>query len=97
MKEIIGQIISDKMNSSAIVLIERSYRHPLYGKIIRLKKKLHASNKIGAKTGQMVKLVSTKPVSKTISFNISEILTTAKKGPESKGNNLKKTTGKKAK
>jgi len=74
MKVVQGVVISDKMNKAAVVLIERSYRHPVYGKILRRKKKIHASNEIGTKAGQMVKLSETRPISKTIAFKISEIV-----------------------
>ncbi len=74
MKKLSGVVISDKMQKAAVVLIERKYRHPLYGKIVRSKKKIHARNEIGAKEGQKVLLVETRPYSKTISFKIEKIL-----------------------
>lgn len=74
MKKIQGTIISDKMNKAAVVLVERKYRHPLYGKIITKKKKIHAVNEIKAKTGQTVWIAETRPVSKTISFKITEVV-----------------------
>lgn len=74
MKTFEGQIISDKMNKAAVVLIERRYRHPMYGKIIKKNKKIHAVNEIGAKTGERVTIAETKPVSKTISFKVIEVI-----------------------
>lgn len=74
MKAILGTVISDKMNKAAIVLVEKKYRHPMYGKIIKLKKKLAVVNEIGAKVGQTVKIVETRPISKTIAFRIVEII-----------------------
>ncbi len=74
MKAIEGKVVSDRMTKSAVVLIERKYRHPLYGKIISRRKKIHARNEIGAKAGQMVRLAGTKPTAKTVSFKIVEIL-----------------------
>lgn len=75
MKNLSGNVISDKMQKVAVVLIERQFRHPMYGKIIKRNKKLHAVNEIGAKTGDLVSLVETKPISKTVSFKIEKILT----------------------
>jgi small subunit ribosomal protein S17 len=83
MKKFQGTIISDKMNKAAVVLIERKYRHPLYGKIITKKKKIHAVNEIEAKTGQTVWITEIRPVSKTISFRISEVVE-EKKSKEAK-------------
>ena len=68
-----GKVVSDKMTKAATVLIERKYRHPLYGKILTKRKKLHVRNEIGAIVGQTVKVVEIKPVSKTISHKIVEI------------------------
>jgi len=74
MKSFLGKVISDKMNKTASVVTERKYRHPMYGKILTKKKKIHASNEIGAKVGQMVKIVETRPIAKTVSYKISEII-----------------------
>jgi len=86
MKTILGTIISDKMNGAAIILTERRYRHPKYGKIVRSTNKLHVVNKIGAKIGQKVKVVEGRPVSKTISFKIVEIMVEKKDKKEPKQN-----------
>lgn len=74
MKVFQGKVVSDKMDKAATIFIERSYRHPLYGKILKKRKKIHASNEIGAKIGQFVKLTEVKPVSKTISHKITKII-----------------------
>jgi small subunit ribosomal protein S17 len=74
MKTFEGQIISDKMAKAVVVLIERRYRHPMYGKIIRKNKKIHAVNEIGAKIGERVVIAETRPVSKTISFKVIEVV-----------------------
>lgn len=74
MKTFTGIVFSDKMAGSATVLIERRFRHPMYGKILKLRKKLHAVNDIKAKIGQKVEITEIKPKSKTICFKISKIL-----------------------
>jgi len=74
MKTVQGIVISDKMNKAAVVLIERQYRHPLYGKILRRRKRIHAVNELGAKVGQLVKVSKVRPISKTIAFKISEVI-----------------------
>jgi len=74
MKTLKGVVIADNMVKTAVVLIERKYRHPLYGKIISRRKKIHASNKMGAKVGQTVKIRETRPIAKTVSFEIVEII-----------------------
>ncbi|PIV01558.1 30S ribosomal protein S17 [Candidatus Shapirobacteria bacterium CG03_land_8_20_14_0_80_39_12] len=74
MKAFEGVVISDRMAKTAVVLVERKTRHPLYGKIISKKKKIHARNEIGAKMGQIVRITQIKPLAKTVSFKILEIV-----------------------
>jgi small subunit ribosomal protein S17 len=82
MKTFIGTVISDKMNQTAVVLVERRYQHPLYGKIISKRARFHAVNALGAKVGQKVSFVETRPVSKTIFFKITKILEETKGAKE---------------
>lgn len=74
MKIFQGKIISDKMQKTAVVLVERKFRHPLYGKILKRKGKIHARNEIGAKTGQLVEIKEGKPMAKTVSFTVVKII-----------------------
>lgn len=84
MKTFKGKVISDRMTKAVTILIERKYRHPLYGKILTKRRKIHAANKLGAQVGQLVKIVETRPLSKTISFEVSEILSPKTKPVEGK-------------
>ncbi len=74
MKIFTGVVVSDKLTGSAAVLIERRFRHPMYGKILKFRNKLHAVNDIKAKIGQKVEITEIKPKSRTINFKISKIL-----------------------
>lgn len=78
MKKIQGKVISDRMEKTAVILVERRYRHPMYGKILKRKKKIHAANVIGAKAGQLVEIAETRPVSRTTAFRITKIITNTK-------------------
>jgi small subunit ribosomal protein S17 len=60
-----GKIVSDKMDSTAVVLVERYIKHPKYGKFIRRSTKLHVHNDGDYKVGESVKIVETRPYSKT--------------------------------
>ncbi len=70
----VGIVISDKMNKSAVVKVTYKVKHPFYKKIITRSKNFKAGNEIGAKTGQTVKLSETKPISKSIHYQITEVL-----------------------
>ena len=74
MKTFEGKIISDKMNKAAVVEINFVRVHPLYKKRMNLKRKLHVQNEVGAKAGDRVRVVECRPISKTISYKIMEVL-----------------------
>lgn len=70
-----GKVISAKMNKTIVVLVERVVKHPKYGKYIRLCSKMHAHDENQSCTvGNMVKIQETKPISKTKSWKLLEIL-----------------------
>ena len=74
MKSITGIVVSDKMNKTVSVSIDRIKVHPLYKKRSIIKKKFHAHNDLGAKIGDKVKIVSVRPISKTVKFKVLEII-----------------------
>ena len=70
-----GLVVSDKMDKSAVVLVERRVRHPLYGKFIRRSTKLHIHDeKNECRQGDTVTIKQTRPVSKTKSWALVEIV-----------------------
>ncbi len=75
----IGTVISDKMNKSIIVRINRTYRHPLYEKIFRSFSKLYSHDeKNEARTGDTVKVMETRPLSAKKRWRLVEIVERAK-------------------
>ena len=70
-----GRVVSDKMNQTITVLIERTVRHPLYGKIIRRSTKVHAHDEENsARVGDAVKVVECRPISKSKTWRLVEIV-----------------------
>lgn len=68
-------MVSDKMQKTIVVRIERSTRHPLYKKTIRRYKKFKAHDEnSSAKTGDVVKIMETRPLSKEKRWRLLEIL-----------------------
>lgn len=65
MKKLIGTVISTKNEKTAIVEVERIFRHPLYEKKMRRTKKYHVHDDLGVKVGEKVQFVETRPLSKT--------------------------------
>ncbi|WP_199100441.1 MULTISPECIES: 30S ribosomal protein S17 [Dyella] len=72
-----GRVISNKMDKTVTVLIERQEQHPLIGKIIRRSTKLHAQDDLGANEGDVVRIAECRPLSKTKHHRVVEIVTRA--------------------
>ena len=73
-----GKVVSDKMDKSIVVLIERRVQHPLYRKSIRRSTKLHAHDENNtAKTGDVVTIKESRPISKTKSWTLVEVVEAA--------------------
>ena len=73
-----GRVVSDKMDKTVTVLVERNVKHALYGKYIRRSTKLHAHDaENAAKEGDIVRLVEVAPISKTKNWRVVEILARA--------------------
>ena len=74
-KILVGKIVSNKMQKTVVVEIERRIRHPIYGKIVKKTKRLKADdNGFKVKVGESVKIEQTKPISRDKYFKVIEIL-----------------------
>ena len=71
----VGKVISDKMQKTIVVLVERTVKHPKYGKIMRRRTKLHAhdENQV-CKIGDSVKVRECRPLSKMKSWVLVEVI-----------------------
>lgn len=75
-----GRVSSDKGDKSIVVIIERRVRHPLYGKEIRITKKVHAHDEENrAKVGDVVRVMESRPLSKLKRWRLVDIISTASK------------------
>ena len=69
-----GTVVSDRMDKTIGVLVERSVKHPVYGKIVRRKSKIHAHDEDNAcKVGDFVVIVESRPISKRKSWRLQSI------------------------
>ena len=74
-----GVVVSDAMEKTVVVRIASSIRHPLYGKIVRRSTKLKAHDEAGdAHVGDTVRIVETRPLSKSKRWRVVEVLERAK-------------------
>ena len=73
-----GKVVSNKMDKSITVLVERRVRHPVYGKYMTKSSKVHAHDeKNECNVGDVVSLSESKPISKTKSWQLVSILENA--------------------
>lgn len=73
-----GRVISDKMDKTVTVLVERRVKHPLFGKYIRRSTKLHAHDEQNdCRVGDVVRMVQVRPLSKTKAWRVIKVITRA--------------------
>jgi small subunit ribosomal protein S17 len=73
-KRLTGVVVSAKMEKTVKVRIDRSYRHPLYGKVVRTHKDYLVHDEMGSQPGDIIKMVESRPISKRKRWVIEEIL-----------------------
>lgn len=74
-RSLTGRVVSDKMDKTVTVLVERRVKHPVIGKIIRLSKKYHAHDEHNeCHEGDVVEIQEGRPVSKTKSWRVSRLI-----------------------
>ncbi len=73
-----GVVSSDKMEKTVTVTLVRRYAHPVYGKQVTRTKKVKARNEHGAKAGDTVRIMETRPLAKTVNWRVTEIVERAK-------------------
>lgn len=70
-----GRVISNKMDKTVTVLVERQIKHALYGKYLRRSTKLHAHDESNAcKEGDLVRLAECRPLSKSKNWRVVEVV-----------------------
>ncbi len=75
----IGMVVSDKMEKTVVVAVQRLVRHPLYGRIVKLTSKLKAHDETNeCKVGDKVKVMETRPLSKDKRWRVVNIIEKAK-------------------
>ena len=78
-KSVLGVVVSDKMDKSIVVRLDRSRLHPRYRKVMRLTKKVHVHDERNeAREGDTVSFVACRPMSKTKTWRLVQIVERAK-------------------
>jgi small subunit ribosomal protein S17 len=70
-----GRVVSNKMQKTVTVLLERQVQHPLYGKIVRRSTKVHAHDEHGeCREGDVVRIAETRPLSRTKNWRVVKVV-----------------------
>lgn len=78
-RALVGRVVSDKMQNTVTVLVERRVKHELYGKIITRSAKYHAHVEDGLATqGDLVEIEECRPISKTKTWRVSKVVEKAR-------------------
>jgi small subunit ribosomal protein S17 len=78
-KQKIGTVVSDKMDKTIAVMVERRLMHPIYGKFVKRTKKFFAHDEENTcKVGDKVRIMETRPLSKNKCWRLIEIIERAK-------------------
>lgn len=72
--EKVGVVASDKMTKTVVVRVDRLVKHPIYRKYVRRRKKFMAHDDLGAKIGDKVRIVETRPLSARKRWRVVEII-----------------------
>lgn len=73
-RRLTGKVTSDKMTKTVVVEITRKHRHPLYQKVVSSHKRVKAHDELEARVGDEVKIVESRPLSKTKRWVVEEIV-----------------------
>jgi small subunit ribosomal protein S17 len=73
-RRITGFVTSNAMQKTVVVEISRTYRHPLYQKVVNSRKRVMAHDELGCQVGDQVQIVESRPISKNVCWVVEQIV-----------------------
>ena len=73
-RRITGFVTSNSMQKTVVVEISRTYRHPLYKKVVNSRKRVMAHDELGCQIGDQVQIVESRPISKNVCWVVEQII-----------------------
>ncbi len=73
-RRITGFVTSNAMQKTVVVEISRTYRHPLYKKVVNSRKRVMAHDELGCQVGDKVQIVESRPISKNVCWVVEQII-----------------------
>lgn len=81
-RRITGFVTSNAMQKTVVVEISRTYRHPLYNKVVNSRRRVMAHDELGCQVGDQVQIVESRPISKNKHWVVEQIMRHAVGGAE---------------
>jgi small subunit ribosomal protein S17 len=76
-RRLVGVVTGTKMMKTAKIRVDRSYRHPLYGKVVRRSREFLAHDELGCHPGDRVQIVESRPISKRKRWMVEAVISRA--------------------
>ncbi len=73
-RRLTGRVVRAKMQNTVTVRVDRTFRHPLYQKVLRAKKRFLVHDELGTQPGDQVRIVESKPMSKRKRWVVEEVI-----------------------
>ena len=73
-RRLTGRVVRAKMQNTVTVRVDRTYRHPLYQKVLRAKKRFLVHDELGTQPGDQVSIVESRPISKRKRWVVEEVI-----------------------
>lgn len=73
-RRLVGEVVATKMQKTVAVRVDRSFRHPVYEKVMRSSKRYLVHDDLGVKVGDQVRIVETRPYSKRVHWAVEAVV-----------------------
>lgn len=76
-RRLVGEVVAAKMQKTVSVRVDRSFRHPVYEKVMRQSRRYLAHDELGVKPGDLVQIVESRPYSKSVHWAVEAVVQSA--------------------
>jgi len=73
-RRLVGEVVAARMQKTVTVRVDRSFRHPVYEKVLRRSKRYLAHDELGVRPGDLVRIVESRPYSKSVHWAVEAVV-----------------------
>jgi small subunit ribosomal protein S17 len=73
-RRLVGEVVAARMQKTVTVRVDRSFRHPVYEKVLRQSRRYLAHDELGVKPGDLVRIVESRPYSKSVHWAVEAVV-----------------------